>query len=206
MTKEEKVKLIKETCDLKNDIFLLLQKLEAKTGIEIGVRLGGNLKGLSMNNFFSKGKLVGMDCWQEVPGKPEVNDKAFSQAQLDQQFAGCVDRFKAYPWIEIIRDFSVEGSKRFEDGFFDFVYLDAAHDYESVVDDLAAWWPKVKSGGILSGHDYFPDNRVWRGKEVGVWKAVNEFAEANNIEVCHMTTENEIEPGRGCPSFFIVKD
>ena len=170
MTKQEKKQTIRETADLKNDIALVCRKLELKTGIEIGVRLGGNLKGLSMNPYFSKGKLIGMDCWQEVPGKPEVNDKSFTQDQLNAQYVGCVDRFKAQP-----------------------------------VDDLKAWWPKLKEGGIMSGHDYFPDHRVWRGKEVGVWRAVNEFAKNNNVEVCHMTTEADIEPGAGCPSFFIVK-
>jgi len=205
MIKQEKKQTIRETADLKNDIALVCRKLELKTGIEIGVRLGGNLKGLSSNPYFSKGKLIGMDCWQEVPGKPEVNDKSFTQDQLNAQYVGCVDRFKAQPWIEIVRDFSVEGASRFKDNYFDFIYLDAAHDYESVVDDLKAWWPKLKEGGIMSGHDYFPDHRVWRGKEVGVWRAVNEFAKNNNVEVCHMTTEADIEPGAGCPSFFIVK-
>lgn len=28
------------------------------------------------------------------------------------------------------------------------------HDYCGVSEDLAAWWPKLRSGGLLSGHDY----------------------------------------------------
>jgi len=34
----------------------------------------------------------------------------------------------------------------------DFVFIDAAHDYESVKQDILAWLPKVK--GIIAGHDY----------------------------------------------------
>ena len=41
---------------------------------------------------------------------------------------------------------------------YDFVFLDAAHDYASVKADLKAWWPLVRVGGILSGHDFdMPD-------------------------------------------------
>jgi hypothetical protein len=49
----------------------------------------------------------------------------------------------------------------------DFVFLDAAHDYDNVKADITAWRSKVKSGGYLGGHDYqliFP----------GVMKAVQE--------------------------------
>lgn len=49
----------------------------------------------------------------------------------------------------------------------DFVYIDAAHDYESVCSDIAHWAPKVKRGGLICGHDY--------GKESGVKEAVDEF-------------------------------
>jgi predicted O-methyltransferase YrrM len=42
----------------------------------------------------------------------------------------------------------------FPDEHFDFVFIDAAHDYASVVADIRGWLPKVKHGGILAGHDY----------------------------------------------------
>lgn len=51
---------------------------------------------------------------------------------------------------------------------FDFVFIDAAHDYQSVKADIEAWAPKVKKGGILAGHDYC---RSWPG----VMEAVDEL-------------------------------
>lgn len=49
-----------------------------------------------------------------------------------------------------------------------FVFIDAAHDPESVRRDLGTWWPLVTAGGTLAGHDY---NGCW----LGVVDAVNQF-------------------------------
>lgn len=49
---------------------------------------------------------------------------------------------------------SVDAAARFADGSLGFVFIDAAHDYESVIADLEAWAPKVRSGGTLAGDDY----------------------------------------------------
>ena len=35
----------------------------------------------------------------------------------------------------------------------DFVFIDAAHDYNSVRSDIDAWLPTVKPGGWIAGHD-----------------------------------------------------
>lgn len=48
---------------------------------------------------------------------------------------------------------SIEASKLFEDESLDFVFIDGAHDYESVKQDLEHWYPKIKTGGWLGGDD-----------------------------------------------------
>lgn len=63
---------------------------------------------------------------------------------------------------------SLQASKLFENESLDFVFIDASHDYENVKADILAWMPKVKKGGILSGHDY---NKHWPG----VIQAVDEL-------------------------------
>jgi hypothetical protein len=62
---------------------------------------------------------------------------------------------------------SVEASKLFEDKSIDFAFIDASHEYEDVLEDIKSWYPKIKVGGIIAGHDY---SDVWPG----VKKAVNE--------------------------------
>ncbi len=49
---------------------------------------------------------------------------------------------------------SLEAAAQFPDGTFDLVYIDGNHAYADVVEDIAAWRPKVKVGGLLAGHDY----------------------------------------------------
>ena len=44
--------------------------------------------------------------------------------------------------------------RRFRREVVDFVYLDGAHDYKTVKHELRRYWPRVREGGILAGHDY----------------------------------------------------
>jgi len=61
----------------------------------------------------------------------------------------------------------------FKDETLDFVYIDANHSYESCKQDIALWWPKVKKGGIFSGHDYL--NEELPEGSFGVKRAVDEY-------------------------------
>lgn len=69
--------------------------------------------------------------------------------------------------IKIIKNDSLIESKNYQDEYFDIVYIDASHDYESVKKDILHWLPKVKKDGIICGDDYVAG---WPG----VVKAVNE--------------------------------
>jgi len=62
--------------------------------------------------------------------------------------------FMASGRFTLHRSMSVQSADRVGDASLDIAYLDARHDYESVIDDVKAWRPKVRAGGILSGHDY----------------------------------------------------
>eukprot|EP00758_Cryptobia_borreli_P017336 Tbor_TRINITY_DN6182_c4_g1::TRINITY_DN6182_c4_g1_i11::g.22020::m.22020 len=44
--------------------------------------------------------------------------------------------------------------------YFDYIYVDARHDYKGVLDDISQWWPKLKKGGIMAGHDYVIHSEV----------------------------------------------
>jgi hypothetical protein len=72
-----------------------------------------------------------------------------------------------------IQSYSWSAADQFKDNSCYFVFIDAGHSYESVLKDLNAWYPKVKSGGIFAGHDLIGE---------GVQKALREFCLKNNIK------------------------
>lgn len=53
---------------------------------------------------------------------------------------------------------SVDAAQRFDDDSVDFCYIDASHDFQSVRNDLRAWLPKIRSDGVIAGHDIHCDD------------------------------------------------
>lgn len=70
-----------------------------------------------------------------------------------------MEKFKKRTWgtpvdVEVCQGFTTQCVNKYADETFDFVYVDARHDYKGVTQDLRLWWPKVKAGAIIAGHDY----------------------------------------------------
>ncbi len=53
-----------------------------------------------------------------------------------------------------VRNLTTAAATLIPDDFLDFVYIDARHDYCGCMEDMVTWWPKLKLGGIMSGHDF----------------------------------------------------
>ena len=73
----------------------------------------------------------------------------------------------------------------FANNSVDFVYLDGDHQYEPVKSEIEAWYPKVRVGGILAGHDYVERSHI---EEFGVIPAVDEFIKRERLQL-NTTTE-----------------
>jgi Methyltransferase domain len=71
------------------------------------------------------------------------------------------------------RELSQEAVSSFADNSLDFVYIDANHEYQAVLEDIRAWFSKVKPGGVLAGHDYL--DGVLPAGHFGVKSAVRAF-------------------------------
>ena len=71
--------------------------------------------------------------------------------------------------IELVPVSSAEATCRFPDLHFDFVFIDASHQYEPTKTDIIMWYRKLKEGGYLAGHDY---NSL---EGLGVKQAVDEL-------------------------------
>lgn len=114
-----------------------------------------------------------------------------------------IEKLKPYK-ATLIKKSSVEVAKEIPDGSLDFVFIDADHHYEFVKEDINAWAPKVRSGGIVSGHDYYV---FYHSKNTGVIDAVNEYVKENNIEL-QLTEEDPTTPCRDDvhPCWYFIKE
>ncbi len=81
-------------------------------------------------------------------------------------------------YIKPLKMGSVNAAEKFADSSIDFLFLDAGHEYEDLFSDMDAWYSKVKSGGIIAGHDYYPDNPTWGG----VYTAMNDMLKSGRID------------------------
>lgn len=125
--------------------------------VEIGSYKGKSSSFMAVE-IANSGKYINFDCVDTWAGSPEhqaggdledpdvVNDKMFDI------FKQNMDPVKSY--YRAKRMTSLEAAATYEDNSLDFVFIDADHSYEAVRADIIAWWPKVKPGGIISGHDY----------------------------------------------------
>lgn len=76
--------------------------------------------------------------------------------------------------LHILEGDSASEAANISDETMDAIFIDADHGEESVSRDISAWWPKVKPGGILAGHDF---------DEPGVLAAVDRaFSRSGSVE------------------------
>ncbi len=98
--------------------------------------------------------------------------------------------------VRLVVAFSVDAAKMVPDASLDWVYIDAHHTFEAVTEDCGAWYSKVKTGGIIAGHDYH------QGK---IRRAVAEFMETTGAQDLQLTTEPEIPGVHSPPTYWWTK-
>lgn len=118
-------------------------------GVEVGVKYGETASYLLEQH--SKLWLYLVDSYPAYKGIYET----YTAEQQEKIKAEAVKNLEKYSnritWM--YKD-SSEASQFLYREFFDFVYIDAAHDYKSVKLDVMNWYFSVRKGGILCGHDY----------------------------------------------------
>jgi DNA-dependent RNA polymerase auxiliary subunit epsilon len=134
-------------------------------GLEMGVRSGYNARTI-LNNLNIK-KLYLVDPYIQYE---EYTDKLPLNAEEEAKSILLTEQYKDK--IQFIKQFS-DKAVEYVPNDLDFVYIDGNHSYKYVKDDIRIWYPKVKIGGVLAGHD-FPNY-------IGVRDAVLEFTSKNKM-------------------------
>lgn len=160
----------------RNGFVNIINNLNLKTGVELGVATGLFSEILSKSNLT---ELFLVDKWDD---HHNLNEKSI-----------VMDKFKNNNRIKIIHSTFLEASKTFSNDYFDFIYIDGyAHTGQDNGQTLEIWWSKIKKGGLFSGHDYHI-------KYQPTIDAVNAFcAKYNNLKLS-ITSEERF------PSWFLFK-
>ena len=149
-------------------------------GAEIGVQKGAFSEHLL--RYWRGDALYCIDPWLHFnPAEyVERNDNVADEIHEDH-YHETVKRLKRFgSRAQIIRAPSKEAALKFENHSLDFVFIDAQHHYEAVKEDIRIWHPKIKSNGLLCGHDWLLD---YGPPLFGVKKAVVEFIEQSGLEL-----------------------
>ena len=110
----------------------------------------------------------------------DENDKATSDLlpTAEKRFN---ERFKDNKIIKKIKQKSDDAINLFENESIDFIYIDGNHQYEYVKNDILNYFPKIKIGGIISGHDYENSGSTFHIR--GVKKAVDECFKIKPLKI-----------------------
>jgi hypothetical protein len=187
--------------DSRDDLGFALNTLlpNASSFVEVGVQ-HGNFAELMLNTWTNMQSYTAVDPWKEWPKHLYYDIANNHQATQDAIFASFLSRMKPFgKQVSVVRMESLDAASIFRDESVDVVYLDAMHHYRAVQQDMHAWWRKIRSGGLLAGHDYLLDVR--HGTVFSVKPAVQEFARDMGLVVLY--TDDSDHPSY--PSWFLFK-
>src|ERR1700675_2369590 len=127
--------------------------------VEIGSWMGRTTRAMADNKL--DGKIYAVDTWEGSEENQEfLKDKPedYLYHKFNDNLAGAIVSGVVtpvrMPSLVAAKYFANQGRK------FSFVFIDAAHDYNSVKADILAWRPLVLKGGVLAGHDF---DTAWAG-------------------------------------------
>lgn len=177
----------------RSQIPLLLNKLGLNgQGVEVGVYMAGYSFELLKNSKLQT--LYSVDPWIKFSEEDHYDGMNISNDYQNFRYLITIMRLLEFSTRAVILRMTSESSAQlFKDNSLDFVYIDANHSYEACKQDVDLWWPKVKRGGILSGHDYLD------APMFGVKRAIDEFAERKKQKL-YITNKIELHP-----SWYIIK-
>jgi predicted O-methyltransferase YrrM len=137
--------------------------------VELGTWVGKSTVylGVEIVNSGKPVTLVAVDHFRgsaEIAGTRRAGAVAGSEAAFRRNIAPVAQALG--PRLVVLVSDTAAAAASFDDGSVDAVWVDAAHGYEFVQADLAAWVPKLRPGGVIGGDDYL--------KCPGVRQAVDE--------------------------------
>lgn len=134
-------------------VIIELAKLHKwKLGAEIGVLRGKTLFSVLME--CPNLAMYGIDQWKQLPFRDVDCSETYKQFDMELLYNKVLQASNDFgSRCMIIRDTSINAAHYIENEILDFVFIDADHTYEGVKQDIDTYYPKVKIGGMILGHD-----------------------------------------------------
>lgn len=166
----------------------MFERMNYTSGAELGVQRGIFAKH-NLEKWPSCKEYLLVDVWRQQANYIDIAN--VDNHQQEKIMATALHNVKPFASkTRICRDLTSKCVKLESDGHFDVVYVDARHNYKGAMEDMVKWWPKVRKGGVLAGHDYMnaievkkiSQNQDWSLNEDGsrndgaVRGAVDDFA------------------------------
>ncbi len=162
----------------------MTKHLPAGICAEIGVAQGVFSK--TILNYNNPKKLYLIDAWKNFDlGYNDSNMVSDSEHQM--RFERVTQIFSSHSNVEIMREMSVAAAHKFNDQYFDWIFIDADHTYDGCLADLRAYKDKVKDNGFICGHDWLNNGKTKAG--FGVNQAVADFVIENDFHFVGHTNE-----------------
>ena len=152
----------------------LFKKLGYRKGAEIGVEKGRFAR--TLFDGIPNLKMYLIDPYKNYKGQKirEGNDECKKHAH--ELMSGC-----DVVWLEELSESAVS---KIKDKSLDFVYIDGNHKYDWAMLDIILWQRKVRSGGIVAGHDYLTDKKPYTRD---VKRAVDDYTKRHGIVPVYLT-------------------
>ena len=175
------------------------KELGFKVGAEVGTYRGEFTEKLCKAGL----KIYAIDPWMGYEGAGRSEQK---QDKQDINYEEAKKVLAPYTDCVLVRKTSREALKDFEDGSLDFVYLDGDHRFQYIAEDLVEWSKKVRSGGVVSGHDYFNTDPWANNVQCQVGVIIDAFVKAFGIEDFYIFKPlNDKAKGDSTPSWLYIK-
>lgn len=122
----------------------LCQTYRWTRGVEVGVKRGETIEVIL--DACPAMSMIGVDLWEPSPGY-----EGWPHAEHERDARERLSRFGDR--VELVKADSVSATIMVADASADFVFIDGDHSTLQVMADIEAWYPKLKPGGALCGHD-----------------------------------------------------
>jgi len=175
------------------ELLALWHELDYREIVEVGTEGGRYAEEICRAN--PQAHLTCVDPWLAY----DRYEDHVSQPKLDGFYAQATQRLAPYN-ATLIRETSLQAVERIQPGSLDAVFIDGNHHFDFVVQDIIAWAPKVRVGGMVAGHDYKPEGAERTPIPFGVIEAVTAYTAAHKIKPYFITTRDK------CPSWFWIKE